>query len=150
MARVGASILIDAPREAVFRRMVQHDRCSDWLVFVPRASYATEQTRGVGTVARHEGEMLGRRMEWVGEVVDWVDDERVVWRATSGQPERMKMTAFNSVTPEGKKARYGLEIRYEMPYSFVGRVLDLLWVRRRLRQDLQRSLEQPKAAVEEG
>ncbi len=136
--------------ERVFQRIAQHDRCDDWLVFVKRASYATAQTKGVGTEAHHEGEMLGRRMEWDGEVVEWVDNERIVWRATSGQAKRMKMMAYNWVKPEEGKARYSLEVRYEMPYSFIGRALDALWVRRRLREDLQKSVEQLKAVLEGG
>ncbi|NIN66442.1 MAG: hypothetical protein GTO63_17470 [Anaerolineae bacterium] len=150
MAKVDSSIFIDAPAEQVFRRIAQHDRCNDWLVFVRRAYYPTPQTTGVGTLAHQEGEILGRKMEWDGEVVEWVDNERIVWKATSGQPKRMKMRALNRVRTEGGGARYSLEVHYEMPYSLIGKALDVLWVRRRLKEDLRKSVERLKAVLEGG
>ncbi len=148
LAEVKADILIDAPIERVFARIARHDRCEDWLVFVTQASYTTQQTSGAGTAAHHRGEVAGRKMEWDGEIVEWVKNEKIVWRATSGTPKKMKMIAVNRVTPEDGKSRYGLKISYEMPYGFLGRFMDAILVGRRVRDAIEKSLERLKAVVE--
>ncbi len=148
LPKIGSDILIDAPVERVFARIAQHDSCEDWLVFVTHASYTTQQTTGAGTTAHHRGELAGRKMEWDGEIVEWAKDEKIVWRATSGAPKKMKMTAVNRVRPEEGKARYGLEMSYEMPYGLLGRLMDALLIRRRVREAIERSLRRLKAVVE--
>src|SRR6267143_808533 len=90
MTRLGSSILIRAPIEKVFARVSQHDRCADWLELVSSASYTSEQRVGAGTSAYYTGQIMGRAMRWEGRVVEWVESERIVWQASSGEPKRMK------------------------------------------------------------
>lgn len=84
LAKAEGSIVIHASVDKVFRRIAQHDRCKDWLDFVSNASYNSEQRIGVGTSAHHWGQIMGRKMEWDGEIIEWVEDAKIVWQATSG------------------------------------------------------------------
>jgi uncharacterized membrane protein len=142
------SIVIHAPVDKVFSRVAQHDRCRDWLDFVSSASYSSEQRTGVGTSAHHRGQIMGRKMEWEGRVTEWIENDRIVWQATSGQPKRMQMEAVNWVKNEGGDTRYGLEVEYQPPYSILGKIIDAIMLRRAIRRSVKNSLENLKAVTE--
>lgn len=148
MAKAEGSIVIHAPVDKVFRRIAQHDRCNDWLDFVSNANYNSEQRRGVGTSAHHWGQIMGRRMEWDGRIIEWVEDARIVWQATSGQPKKMQMRAINWAKKEDGNTRYGLEVEYQPPYSILGKVMDAIMMRRAIMRSINNSLEKLKAVVE--
>lgn len=148
MAKAEGSIVIHAPVDKVFRRIAQHDRCKDWLDFVSNASYNSEQRTDVGTSAHHWGQIMGRKMEWDGKIIEWVEDARIVWQATSGQPEKMQMKSLNRVKKEDGNTRYGLEVEYQPPYSILGKIIDAIMIRRAIRRSIKNSLEKLKAVVE--
>jgi uncharacterized membrane protein len=149
VAKAEGSIVIHAPVDKVFRRIAQHDRCKDWLDFVSNANYNAEQRRGVGTSAHHWGQVMGRRMEWDGKIIEWVEDARIVWQATSGQPKKMQMRAINWAKKEDSGTRYGLEVEYQLPYSILGKVIDAIMMRRAIMRSIKNSLEKLKAVVEQ-
>ncbi len=148
MAKAEGSIIIHAPVGKVFRRIAQHDRCHDWLEFVSDANYNSEQRTDVGTSAHHQGQIMGRKMEWDGEIIDWVDDARIVWQASSGQPKNMQMKAINWVEKEDGNTRYGLKVEYHPPYSILGKLIDVIMIRRAFKRSIESSLEKLKAVVE--
>ncbi len=148
MAEAEGSIIIHAPVGKVFRRIAQHDRCHDWLEFVSDANYNSEQRTDVGTSAHHRGQIMGRKMEWDGEIIEWVEDARIVWQARSGLPKKMQMKAINRVEKEGRNTRYGLKVEYQPPYSILGKVMDVIMMRRAIRRSITSSLEKLKVVVE--
>jgi len=91
---------------------------------------------------------MGRRMEWDGEIVEWAEDARIVWQATSGQPKKMQMRAINWAKKEDGNTRYGLEVEYQPPYSILGKVMDGIMIRRAIMRSVKNSLEKLKAVVE--
>ncbi len=139
MTRIGSSVFIDAPLEQVFARIAQHDSCNDWLEFVSTASYTSGKKAGVGTSAHHLGLIMGRKMEWDGRIIDWVENGRIVWQAISGTPGKMRMKAVNRVEKEAVGARYSLEVEYEPPYSILGKIMDLIMTKRSVGQSIQNS-----------
>ncbi len=148
MAKAAGSIAIHASVEKVFRRIAQHDRCNEWLDFVSSASYTSKQSAGVGTSAHHWGQFMGRRMEWDGEIVEWVEDAKIVWLATSGQPKKMGMKALNWVTKEDGQTCYLLEVEYRPPYSILGKIMDAIVMRRAVMKSIEKSLERLRVVVE--
>jgi uncharacterized membrane protein len=91
---------------------------------------------------------MGRKMEWDGEIIEWVDDARIVWQATSGQPKKMQMKALNWARREDGVTRYGLAVEYQPPYSILGKMMDVLMIRRTITRSIKKSLEKLKAVVE--
>ena len=148
VTRLGSSIFIRAPVEKVFGRVAQHDRCNDWLEFVSKASYTSEQETGVGTSAHHLGQIMGRKMNWDGRIVEWVENDRIVWQANSGEPGKMRMKAVNWVKKDADGTRYGLEVEYVMPYSLLGKLMDAIKVRKAVAKSIQKSLERLKTVIE--
>src|SRR5438477_3435346 len=137
--KVGSSVFIDAPVERVFSRITQHDSCNDWLEFISSASYTSKEKTGVGVSAHHSGQVMGRKMDWDGRVIEWAENDSIVWQATSGTPQAMKMKAMNRVEKEGEGTRYSLEVEYMPPYSILGRIMDLVMIKRNMREMVQHS-----------
>ena len=103
----------------------------------------------MGASAHHLGKIMGRKMEWDGRIIEWAENERIVWQATSGQPERMRMKATNWVRGEGDGTRYGLEVEYHPPYSVLGKIMDSMMIKRSLRKSLQNSTQNLKRISEQ-
>jgi uncharacterized membrane protein len=135
--------------EKVFARVAQHDICHDWLEFVSSASYLGKEKEGVGTSAHHRGQFMGRQMEWDGRVTEWTENSSIVWEATSGTPQRMRMKAVNRVEKEKGGSRYSLEVEYIPPYSIFGRIMDLVMIKRGIRKMVQHSTLNLKRILEQ-
>ena len=146
---MGSSVFIDAPVEKVFSRITQHDSCNDWLEFVSSARYTSREKTGVGASAHHSGQLLGRKMEWDGRVIEWAENNSIVWQAISGTPEAMRMKAVNRVEKEENGTRYSLEVEYTPPYSVLGRIMDLVMIKRNIRKMVQHSTQNLKRILEQ-
>src|SRR5256885_14031172 len=146
--KVEASVLIDAPVEKVFSRIAQHDSCNDWLEFVSSARYTSKEKTGVGASAHHSGQVMGRKMEWDGRVIEWAENDSIVWQAISGTPEAMRMKAVNRVEKEGNGTRYSLEVEYMPPYSILGRIMDPIMIKRNIEKMVQHSTQNLKIILE--
>src|SRR5437899_11998322 len=114
----------------------QHDICNDWLEFVSSARYTSKEKTAVGVSAHHWGQVMGRKMEWDGRVIEWAENDRIVWQAISGTPEAMRMKAVNRVENEENGTRYSLEVEYVPPYSILGRIMDRIMIKRNIRKML--------------
>src|SRR2546426_3467800 len=149
MTKVGSRVFIDAPVEKVFSRITQHDICNDWLEFVSSARYTTKEKTGVGASAHHWGQVMGRKMEWDGRVIEWAENDCIVWQAISGTPQAMRMKAVNRVEKEENGTRYSLEVEYTPPYSILGRIMDLVMIKRNIRKMVQHSTQNLKRILEQ-
>src|SRR3989442_14398500 len=147
--KVESSVFIDAPLEKVFSRIAQHDICNDWLEFVSSARYTSKEKTGVGALAHHSGQVMGKKMEWDGRVVEWAENDRIVWQATSGTPEAMRMKAVNPVEKEGNGTRYPLEVEYMPAYSTFARIMDPIMIKRNIRKMVQHSTQNLKRILEQ-
>src|SRR3989442_9716354 len=148
--KVGSSVFIDAPLENVFNRITQHDTCNG-LEFVSSARYTSREKTGVGASAHHYGKVMGRKMEWDGRVIEWAENDSIVWQAISGTPEAMRMKAVNRVEKEENGTRYSLEVEYVPPYSILGRIMDPIMIKRNIRKMVQHStqnLKNPRTILE--
>ncbi len=135
--------------ERVFSGISQHANCNDWLEFVSSARYTSREKTGVGASAHHSGQVMGRKMEWDGRVIEWVENDSIVWQAISGTPEAMGMKAMNRVEREGDGTRYSLEVEYIPPYSILGKIMDLIMIKRNIRKMTQRSTRNLKRILEQ-
>lgn len=103
----------------------------------------------MGASAHHLGKIMGRKMEWDGRIIEWAENERIVWQAITGQPERMRMTAVNWVRGEGDGTRYGVEVDYHPPYSVLGKIMDSMMIKRSIKKSLQTSTQNLKRIMEQ-
>ena len=61
----------------------------------------------------------------------------------------MRVKALNWVKREDGGTRYGLEVEYVLPYSLLGKLMDIIMVRRAVARSIQKSLERFRTVVEE-
>jgi uncharacterized membrane protein len=73
---------------------------------------------------------MGRKMEWDRRGIEWAENDCIVWQAISGTPQAMRMKAVNRVEKEGNGTRYSLEVEYMPPYLVLGRIMDLVMIKR--------------------
>jgi uncharacterized membrane protein len=92
---------------------------------------------------------MGRKMEWDGRVTEWAENDRIVWQAISGTPEAMQMKAVNRVEKEGIGTLYSLEVEYMPPYSIFGKIMDLIMIKRSIREMVQHSTQNLKRILEQ-
>ena len=92
---------------------------------------------------------MGRKMEWEGRVIEWTKNDSIIWQATSGTPQAMKMKAVNRVEKEGKGTHYSLEVEYMPPYSILGKIMDLVMIKRNMREMVQHSTQNLKRILEQ-
>ena len=102
----------------------------------------------MGVSAHHSGQVMGRKMEWDGRVIEWAENDSIVWQATSGTPQAMKMKAMNRVEKEREGTRYSLEVEYMPPYSILGKLMDLVMIKRNMRGMVQHSTQNLKRILE--
>ena len=91
---------------------------------------------------------MGKKMEWDGRVIEWAENDRIVWQAISGTPEAMRMKAVNRVVKEANGTRYSLEVEYRPPYSIFGRIMDPIMIKRNIRKMVQHSTQNLKRILE--
>lgn len=58
------------------------------------------------------------------------------------------MKSVNWATKEDDDTRYGLEVEYQPPYSILGKIMDVLMIRRAIKQSIKKSLEKLKDVME--
>ena len=109
MEQVEVAIHVDAPPEVIWAYM------SD-LPFVRALPFTTMEVIGepvnVGTINRLTFALpLGLTFRFNEMVTEWVENERVAYRALSG----WKMEAVATLTPEGRSTRFTFTLRYRLP-----------------------------------
>jgi hypothetical protein len=61
----------------------------------------------------------------------------------------MGMKAWNRVAKEGDGTSYSLEVEYVPPYSILGKIMDLVMIRRSIRKSVQNSTRNLKRILEQ-
>jgi uncharacterized membrane protein len=103
---------------------------------------------GLGKISHYVGTIMGRAAEWEGESTKWKPNELWGIRAISSSPSKMRMqTEMRFETLEPGKTRVTSAIGYDVPYPFVGWVLDRLYLRRRAQQHAINAIDGMKRAA---
>jgi uncharacterized membrane protein len=111
-----------------------------------RSHEFTSEKRGLGAIYHVAGEGDDQKFEYNAIVTEYVENERVGWRTTSGD-----WTAFGSITLKpivaGTVVMYMID--YALPYSLLGMIIDRLRVSKSMREGLETALKNLKKLVEE-
>ena len=111
MNEVIATIHINAPRERVFATITDPRKTFLTGNPVTQMDVGSRRTSGVGTVYRWSFTLpLGLRFAFNEVVTEWVEPERLAYRAVSG----WEMEAVNVLSPEGGGTRATFTLRYRL------------------------------------
>ena len=103
--------------------------------------FLTEQKTGLGSTFRWYTKLWGRRIETTESVIVWKENKRVEYEGdTAGAWFHSQMI----LTPKDKGTEFKVIIEYKMPYSIIGKFLDLIYFRRRIRKDVIESIQNVK------
>jgi Polyketide cyclase / dehydrase and lipid transport len=114
MVNVVTDIIINCPREKAAQFAANPDHAPDWYVNIKSAEWQTEKTIKVGSKMAFIAEFLGRRLEYVYEIVDYIPGQKLVMKTADGpfpmettytwdsiNENQTKMTLRNKGVPSG-------------------------------------------------
>ena len=105
----------------------------------------TENKTGIGSTFRWYTKFLGLRFKSTESVIVWKENERVEYEGD------MAGAWFHSqmiLKPTEKETEFTVIIEYKMPYSIIGKLLDVLYFRRRVRNDVNKAIQKVKTYFE--
>ena len=151
MGHVEATETVEAPREDVFYFT---DWCYDdpkWARFISKAWVVKlPGPDGLGMVSHYAGKVMGRKLEWEGELVRWKRNEFWTRKALSGPFARMNMQMEMRFETAGTATKVTSRIDYRVPYPLAGALIDRLYMRRQAQKMVNGVVDGVKKAAIEG
>jgi uncharacterized membrane protein len=81
---VSSSVIINQPAERVARFAADPDNVPAWYANIKSVEWRTPPPLQVGSRIAFVAHFLGRRLEYVYEVVDWIQGRRLIMRTADG------------------------------------------------------------------
>ena len=145
MAKLSKSIEIEASPEKVFTFITDMKNMNDAMKGWAEGEH-TSKVVGVGATMHYVGVAGGSQAEWDMEVAEFVKDKKVAMRTIGASKFKMTGSWDLEPTAKGTKLTYGME--YEVPYSFVGKLVDKLKVSKDMEKSMSKMLENMKKTLE--
>ena len=152
MGHVEATETVEASREDVFHFT---DWCYDdpkWARFISKAWIVKlPRPDGLGMTSHYVGNVMGRELEWEGELVKWRRSELWARKALSGPFAKMSMQMEMRFETVGTgRTKVTSMIDYRVPYPLAGWLIDKLYMGRQARRMATNVVEGIKKAAIEG
>jgi uncharacterized membrane protein len=145
MAKIETKVEIQAPVEKVFDFVADiAENHSKFLLFVEKVEATSDLKRGVGATVRYEAKSGGVKSWFENKVTNQIDNELIEFESIAG----MKNKGLWSFAPTEKGTELTVVFDYELPASYLGKMLDKLFVERQNRKDVSESLKKLKAILE--
>ncbi|MDX1531436.1 MAG: SRPBCC family protein [Rhodothermales bacterium] len=139
------SILIEAPREAVWAALADIGEIHRWNPGVHDSRRTSEQAEGVGATRYCD---LGGRNYLDEEVVAWDPPERLTMRVVETNLPFDHADIHFTLREGAGGTVVAVSPEYALKYGPVGALLDRLWVRQQYRRGMEALLSGLKAHVE--
>jgi uncharacterized membrane protein len=97
---VSSSVVINQPVERVARYAADPDNVPTWYTNIKSVDWRTPAPLQVGSRIAFVAHFLGRRIEYVYEVVEWTPGRRLIMRTADG-PFPMETTYTWEAAPQG-------------------------------------------------
>jgi uncharacterized protein YndB with AHSA1/START domain len=143
--KIEKSAKIDAPPEKVFALLTDRKEVTKWNKLIKEAIVTSKEPTGVGSTVHYVGEAGGARGEWDIETTEWVKNKKYAWRTTSGD---VAMLTTWTLKEANGTTELTYEIRYELPYSILGKIIDRLKASRDIENGMIKALQNLKQLSE--
>jgi len=144
MARIETSIEISALPEKIWP-LVTWDRVPEWYESIKKVTWTSKGRMEVGATVHVLSDIAGVKSEWDAEITEFVDNQSVSWRTTSGSPTII----YNAtLIPSKTGAKVTTAFDYELPYSIFGKIIDKLHVQKAMEKEAGKALQKMKVAAE--
>jgi uncharacterized membrane protein len=152
---VSHTVEINKPPSTVFKMLRDANNIKAWAPVVTD-SYCSEPFVNEGTPFSVKADLKpvgGPKFEFDNVVAKLVDDKELVWRQTKGTMKRLEWHFHlepigTSQNPDGEATMLSLTIDYDMPYSFLGSIMDKVKMNRVITAACRVNLEGLKRKIE--
>jgi hypothetical protein len=141
MPQIEQSDVIIAQKEEIWSFIIKEENFHRYIDDYIEGEFLTENKTGIGSTFRWYTKFWGRRWESTESVIVWKENERVEYEGD------MAGAWFHSqmiLIPQDEGVEFKVKIEYKMPYSVFGKLLDLIYFRRRVRKDVNKSIQNVK------
>ena len=145
MTHIERTIDILAPSERVFEELIDLHRLDRWST-ITASHEGPEEKLSVGQEFRQNLRVAGVSLPTTWRCTECDPPHSVAYEASSAGGGSLTMRQV--VVPTDVGSRVELVVDYELPGSFLGEVLDRLYVERRNEREAQHSLENLKDLLE--
>lgn len=122
--RIRRTIVTVASAERVWAFLVEPEKILKWCIPVKSFYHTSEQLSGVGTTFCFEERAAGKLLKLNFVVTEWVENERVAFKMTSGNCVKGYEQRYTiKATPGG--ARFTCAENIRLPYGILGKVAEL-------------------------
>lgn len=145
MTRIEESINIYAPPEKVWK-MIAHERLPEWFDLFKQVELTSKEDDKIGATHHMTSEIYEIiKIEWDGEITEWIENKKYSWRTIGGP-----FTGFGSmiITPIDSGTRFSISMDYEVPHSYLGKLLDKLLIQDALESEFTEGLQELKVLLE--
>jgi len=148
MGKVQEVIMIKAPISEVWKYYSDVDKLHEWIAGgnIMKFEALSPPPKRVGSKFRISYRMMGRVFSWMIEIAEFLEKKRSAYKLVSGDLKRYEQSFEFNQTDEGTEVVS--KVNYELPFSFLGKLLDVLVVNRQIKADIQESLMRLKTKVE--
>ena len=120
--KVQQSIDISASPTEIWSFLVEPDEILLWCITFKKFEYTSEQHGGIGTTYYVEEKAGGPLMKLKFEVTEWVENERLAFKMTSGTSVKSYEQRWSvSATQSGSIFTFMEQI--ELPLGFIGKII---------------------------
>jgi len=147
MATIRKSFLVRAPADKVFDVLVDHTRYTRWFNFIKAVDYpGNEKKIEVGAKSHWVTEIAGTKGDLDVEYKELVPGKKV--RVENVGPFFRNSGGTFTLSEISNGTQVDFEIRYDIPASIFGQILDRLVISRELDREFDRGFERMKDALE--
>jgi uncharacterized membrane protein len=146
MLQITRTIDIDAPVDAVWKKLAKLDDVENFIDSVTRSEYTTEQKEGVGAARACDVQGFGTLLE---EIVDWKDGETLTY-TVEGMPRMVKhaQSKWRLDRKNQDQTTITITSSIETRYGALGRIMEKFALEPKLGKALAGALKQFKSHVE--
>ena len=147
MTKLTTVIEIEESPEKVFAFLVSEKMNEAWKEWT-KAKWASEGDVGVGSICHFVGQGNWSNMgEWDMEVTEFEQNKKMTMRTIGAAKVHATDSCVLESSAKGTKLTYSEE--YKVPYSFIGKLVDKLKIRKEVDTNNRKMLENLKRVLEE-
>lgn len=121
--RIQKSIEIGAPPERIWPFFTEPEKILKWCITFKKFEYTGEQRSGVGTPLYIEEE-VGPLMKLNFEVTEWVENERLSFRMTSGTVVKAYEQRW-TLEPTLSGSTFTFMEEFKLPFGILGSLMEM-------------------------
>ncbi len=138
MVHTQATGLIKAPRDKIWSFITAPENFEKYIDSYIEGEFLTPNKTGLGATFRWYTKFWRRHIESTESIIKWVENERVEYEG------KMAGAWFHSqmvLNDSGNETEFTIIIDYKIPYHFIGWLLDVLYLKRRMKKDTSKSIQ---------